>query len=120
MQTPDPGFRCSAHAALIIAALLFGSTLTAQAQASVPVPLIKENATVKVVGSHREMGDATLISEYRGYLKSIEARVRELKSEGKSSDEAAKLLTAEFQAKYPDWAAPVRIAGAVQAFYADR
>ena len=74
----------------------------------------------KVVGSHGEIGDAALISEYRGYLKAVEARVRELKSEGKSSDEAAKLLTAEFQAKYPDWSAPVRIAGAVQAFYADR
>jgi hypothetical protein len=75
---------------------------------------------LKVVGSHGEMGDATLISDYRSYLKTVEARVRELKAAGVPLAEAEKILTAELQARYADWAQPVRIAGAVQAFYADR
>ena len=36
-----------------------------------------------------------------------------------SVDEADKLVTAEFTAKYPNWAASVRISGAVKAFYAE-
>jgi glyoxylase-like metal-dependent hydrolase (beta-lactamase superfamily II) len=75
---------------------------------------------VKVVGSHGEMGDAALISDYRGYLKTVEARVQQLKAAGVPVAEAEKTLTAELQARYPDWAQPARIAGAVQAFYADR
>jgi len=34
-----------------------------------------------------------------------------------SVTDASKTLTAEFEAKYPNWSAPARIAGAVQAFY---
>jgi hypothetical protein len=45
--------------------------------------------------------------------------VQELKGQGKSVDETDKLVTAEFTAKYPNWAASVRISGAVKAFYAE-
>ena len=38
---------------------------------------------------------------------------------GLEYDDADKLLTAEFTAKYPNWNAPVRISGAVKAFYAE-
>ena len=72
---------------------------------------------VKVVGSHGEMGDASLISEYRNYLRAVQSRVAQLKSSGVSVTDASKTLTAEFEAKYPNWSAPARIAGAVQAFY---
>jgi glyoxylase-like metal-dependent hydrolase (beta-lactamase superfamily II) len=74
---------------------------------------------MKVVGSHGELGDASLISEYRNYLKAVQARVGELKGQGKSLDEVARLLTAEFQSKYPGWAYPVRIAVAAKVFYAE-
>ena len=73
----------------------------------------------KVVGSHGDMGDASLISDYRNYLKAVQARVAQLKAEGKSADETEKIVTAEFQTRYPDWAAPVRISGAAKAFYAE-
>jgi glyoxylase-like metal-dependent hydrolase (beta-lactamase superfamily II) len=75
---------------------------------------------LKVVGSHGEIGDAALIADYRAYLKTVEARVGELKAAGVPLAEAEKTLTAELSARYPDWAQPVRIAGAVQAFYSDR
>jgi hypothetical protein len=52
-------------------------------------------------------------------FNALQARVQELKGQGKSVAEADKLVTAEFTAKYPNWAAPVRISGAVKAFYAE-
>lgn len=73
----------------------------------------------KIVPSHGPMGDASMISRYRRYLSSLEMRVRELKQQGKSEDEASKLLTEEFKAKYPEWPASGRIAGAVQAFWSE-
>ncbi len=70
-----------------------------------------------VVGSHGGIGDASLISSYRDILKTVQARTRELKAQGKSEEEIGKLLTDEMAAKYPDWVAPIRIPGAVTAFY---
>ena len=70
-----------------------------------------------VIGAHYPLTDASTIAAYRGYLKAVQERTIELKREGKSSDEAAKALTAEFQAKYPDWDQPARIAPAVAVFY---
>jgi glyoxylase-like metal-dependent hydrolase (beta-lactamase superfamily II) len=72
-----------------------------------------------IVPSHGQLGDASMIGEWRNYFNALQARVRELKGQGKSVDEADKLVTAEFTAKYPNWAAPVRISGAVKAFYAE-
>jgi len=48
-----------------------------------------------------------------------ESSVAELKRAGKSSNEASDVLQAEFRAKYPDWAQPVRIVAAVNAIYAE-
>ncbi len=74
---------------------------------------------VKLVPSHGDVADAAIIGAYRDYLKALQARVADLKREGKSSDDAAKALTAEFSAKYPDWDQSVRIAGAVAVMYAE-
>jgi hypothetical protein len=65
------------------------------------------------------MGDALMISDWRNYFKALQARVQELKGQGKSADETAKLANAEFTAKYPNWAAPDRISNAAKAFYAE-
>ena len=43
-------------------------------------------------------------------MKAIQARAVELKRAGKSADECAQTVQTEFQAKYPDWTAPTRIA----------
>jgi hypothetical protein len=70
------------------------------------------------VPSHGRIGDGSLIGQQRGVLDALQARVRALRMEGRSADEAAKLLTAEFQAKYPDWTGPNRVGAAVRSFYA--
>ena len=57
----------------------------------------------RVVPSHGEMGDATLIESNRGYLKALQTRVAELKREGKTVDQTVEMVTAEFRARYPDW-----------------
>jgi glyoxylase-like metal-dependent hydrolase (beta-lactamase superfamily II) len=73
----------------------------------------------KLVPSHGEMADASIIGAYRDYLKALQARTTELKREGKSVDETSKALTSEFSAKYRDWDQPARIAGAVAVMYAE-
>ena len=42
-------------------------------------------------------------------MKAIQSRAVELKRDGKSADETAQAVQAEFQAKYPDWLAPGRV-----------
>jgi glyoxylase-like metal-dependent hydrolase (beta-lactamase superfamily II) len=71
----------------------------------------------RLVPAHGEMADASIIGQYREYLKSLQARVSELKGAGKSSDEAGELLRAEFRAKYPDWGQPLRVHAAVSLLY---
>ena len=73
----------------------------------------------KIVPGHGEVGDAALIGKERTYLKAVQSRVMELKAQGKSADESAKLLSAEFRTKYPDWENPGWIADAVKRFYAE-
>jgi glyoxylase-like metal-dependent hydrolase (beta-lactamase superfamily II) len=72
-----------------------------------------------VVPGHGEVGGASLIATERTYLQSVQTRVAELKAEGKSAEESASVLTAEFRAKYPDWENPGWIADAVKRFYVE-
>jgi glyoxylase-like metal-dependent hydrolase (beta-lactamase superfamily II) len=74
---------------------------------------------VRLVPAHGPLADASIIGQYRDYLKALQARVAELKRAGKSSDEAAELLRAEFRQKHPDWSQPLRIVAAVNAVYAE-
>lgn len=62
-----------------------------------------------VVPSHGSVGDASLIAEQRTMMAAIQSRAIELKRQGKSADETAQTVQAEFQAKYPQWAVPGRI-----------
>lgn len=64
---------------------------------------------VKVVPSHGPVGDASLIDAQRTMMMAIQSRAIELEHQGKSADETAQTVQAEFQAKYPDWAAPGRV-----------
>jgi cyclase len=74
---------------------------------------------VKVVPSHGPMGDGSIVVEQRDVLRALQARVRELKMQGRSVDDASKALVAEFQAKYPGWGRPNGVAAGVRAFYAE-
>lgn len=70
-----------------------------------------------IVPGHGEVGDASLISKERTYLKAVQSRVAELKAQGKSSEETVQILSAEFRAKYPDWENPGWIGDASKRFY---
>jgi len=70
-----------------------------------------------IVPGHGEVGDATLIGTERTYLKAVQSRVAQLKAQGKSAEEAAKILSAEFRAQYPDWENPGWVADAAERFY---
>jgi glyoxylase-like metal-dependent hydrolase (beta-lactamase superfamily II) len=63
-----------------------------------------------LVPSHGLVGDATLIDAQRTMMKALQARTLELKRAGKSADETAQVVQAEFQAAHPDWTAPARVA----------
>ena len=71
----------------------------------------------RIVPSHGAMGDGSLVGKDREYLRAVQMRVRELKAQGRSADEAAKTITSELQSKYPDWTGPMQIANAVAAAY---
>lgn len=72
-----------------------------------------------IVPGHGEVSDAGLSAKEQGYLKAVQTRVAELKAQGKSAQEAAQLLTPEFQKKYPDWDNPGWIADASEHFYSE-
>jgi glyoxylase-like metal-dependent hydrolase (beta-lactamase superfamily II) len=57
----------------------------------------------RIVPSHGEMGDGSLIETNLGYLKALQTRVTELKREGKTVDQAADTVTTEFRTKYTGW-----------------
>jgi glyoxylase-like metal-dependent hydrolase (beta-lactamase superfamily II) len=65
-----------------------------------------------LVPAHGSIADASIIAAYRGYLSALQARVAELKRQGRSADEAAVTLRTEFRDRYPDWAQPLRVHGA--------
>jgi hypothetical protein len=70
-----------------------------------------------VVGAHYPIADASIIGEYRAYLGDLQARVAELKKQGKSSDETAEQVKGEFAACYRAWAQPARITAAATVLY---
>lgn len=68
----------------------------------------------QIVPSHGPFGGPEIIAAYRSYLSAIAARSAQLKKDGKSEDEAVRLITAEMSARYPD---QNRLAGAIRAGY---
>ena len=74
----------------------------------------------RIVPSHGPMGDGSLIEAQRASLAGIQARARELKAQGKSSDETIQAVGAEFRAKYPDWLQPNAAGDAARVAYAEQ
>ena len=73
-----------------------------------------------VVPDHSEQGDASLIASERGYIVELGTRAKALKDEGKSLEEAKRIVTGEIQAKYQGWTGLGRIGDAVEKVYADQ
>jgi hypothetical protein len=65
------------------------------------------------------MGDASLIPDQRVVVTAILVKVRALKAQGQTVEQALPTITSEIQAQYPTWTSPARIGAAVRATYAD-
>jgi glyoxylase-like metal-dependent hydrolase (beta-lactamase superfamily II) len=72
-----------------------------------------------IVPSHGRLVDAAAIVKYRTYLQAVQSRTQELKQQGKTGDETAKIVQTEIQGRFPDMAQPARIEGAAKAAYAE-
>ena len=72
-----------------------------------------------VVPSHGPVGDASLIPGSRSVMREIQARVQELKGQGRSADEIVATVQAELQARHPGWPRANGIAAAVRSAYAE-
>ena len=72
-----------------------------------------------IVPDHGELGDGSLIGKQRAMLQELQGRALELKRQGKSAEEAGKLLTDELHAKHPDYAQVERIAADVKLVYGE-
>lgn len=74
---------------------------------------------VKVVPSHGDLGDATLVTRDREYLQAVQTRVGDLKKQGKTIDEAVQAVAAEIAPKYPEWGNPGGSAATARAAFAE-
>jgi glyoxylase-like metal-dependent hydrolase (beta-lactamase superfamily II) len=72
-----------------------------------------------IVPDHGELGDGTLIGKEKAMLMELQGRALELKQEGKSAEDAGKLLTEELHAKHPDYGQAERIAADVKLVYGE-
>jgi hypothetical protein len=72
-----------------------------------------------VVPSHGPVGEGALIGINRGVMLDIQARVKELKAQGRSADETATTVQTEFQARFPKWTRANGIGPAARAAYAE-
>jgi hypothetical protein len=72
-----------------------------------------------VVPDHGPLGDGSLIAQEKKFLSDTQIRALELKRAGTSVEDAAKLLTDEFKARYPDWANMGPLANIVRRVYAE-
>ena len=72
-----------------------------------------------IVPDHGELGDSSLSAKQRAMLAEMQGRALDLKRQGKSADEAGKLVTDELHAKHPDYGQAERIAADVKLVYAE-
>jgi glyoxylase-like metal-dependent hydrolase (beta-lactamase superfamily II) len=72
-----------------------------------------------IVPDHSDVGDISLIAQERGMFDYIQSHAMALKAEGKSADEAGKIVAEEFPKKYQGWTALNHIDQAVHQAYTD-
>ena len=72
-----------------------------------------------IVPAHGDVGDASLIGVCRTMMQQVQARARELKGQGRSSDDVAKVVREELTAKHPAWPRSTGLNAAARAAYAE-
>jgi glyoxylase-like metal-dependent hydrolase (beta-lactamase superfamily II) len=70
-----------------------------------------------ILPDHSPPGDSAMIAEQRAYMTDLLERAEAIKSEGKSAEDAARLIGAEFAAKYPGWLRPGNLTRAATQAY---
>jgi len=56
-----------------------------------------------ILPDHSQPGDARLIAEQRAFLTDLQEQIQTLKHEGKNAEEAASLISTQFQSRYAGW-----------------
>ncbi|HEV2387258.1 MAG TPA: MBL fold metallo-hydrolase [Candidatus Acidoferrales bacterium] len=72
-----------------------------------------------VVPDHGALGDGSLVEREYSLLSNLQSRTLELKRQGKSADDAGRILLAEFKTKYPDWPNLNGLPGLVKHVYSE-
>jgi glyoxylase-like metal-dependent hydrolase (beta-lactamase superfamily II) len=72
-----------------------------------------------IVPDHSDVGDMSLIAEERGMMADLQSRAMDLRSQGKSADEAGKAIAEEFRTKYQGWSGTNNLELAVHQAYTD-
>jgi glyoxylase-like metal-dependent hydrolase (beta-lactamase superfamily II) len=72
-----------------------------------------------IVPDHSAVGDISLIAQERDFMEDIQSRSMALRAQGKSADEAGKILAQEFRAKYQGWGSFNNLEQAVHQAYTD-
>lgn len=73
----------------------------------------------RVAPDHGALGDGSLIGKERAFVVELQNRAMALRSQGKSADEAGKLIQAEFEARHPEWGGLNNIPQSVKHAYAN-
>lgn len=71
-----------------------------------------------VLPDHSAPGDGSMVAMEKQFIAAVRSAALDLKKKGLSADDAGKQLSAEFQAKYPDWP-NMNLAGFVRSIYAE-
>jgi glyoxylase-like metal-dependent hydrolase (beta-lactamase superfamily II) len=72
-----------------------------------------------IVPAHGAVGPGSLVASNRQLMQTIQSRVRALKAEGRSADEAATTVQTELVAKHPDWPRANGVAAAARSAWAE-
>ena len=72
-----------------------------------------------IVPAHGEVGPGTIIATNRSIMLGVQTRAKALKAEGRTADDTAKAVQAEFQAQHPEWPRANGLAAAARAAYAE-
>jgi glyoxylase-like metal-dependent hydrolase (beta-lactamase superfamily II) len=70
-----------------------------------------------VLPDHSPPGDSAMILEQRAFMIDLLERTKAIKGEGKSAEDAARQVSAEFATKYPGWLRPGNLTRAIMQAY---
>jgi glyoxylase-like metal-dependent hydrolase (beta-lactamase superfamily II) len=73
----------------------------------------------QIVPDHNALGDRSILEQEYALLSALQTRALELKRQGKSADEAGKMLLVEFKMKFPDWPSLTGIPSLVSRIYSE-